>query len=72
MRVSQLARPPIQPHECENVETAICVNHNGLIRFTGDTEGRVFYCPQGREYWRYSKTVIGMNAPLRYQHERAI
>jgi len=66
VRISDLARPPIQPRETHDVETAICRNHKGLINVTGDTEGRVFFCPIGREFWRYSKQVNGFNTPLRY------
>lgn len=66
MKISDLARPPIQPHEIEGVETAICRNHKGLISVTGDREGSVWYCPIGREFWRYSKQVNGFNTPLRY------
>ena len=48
------------------METAICRNHKGLISVTGDVEGRVFLCPIGKEFWRFSKQVNGFNTPLRY------
>ena len=51
--VSPHARPPIQPHELEVAQDAICVYHKGLIAQTGDKAGRVFWCPKGRQYWRY-------------------
>jgi len=67
MKASDLARPPIQPIEAQGADTAICVNHKGLIREMGDKEGTVFYCPIGRMYWRYTKVRTGMNAPLKYE-----
>jgi len=66
LNISTLARPPIQPNETQGVETAICRNHKGLISVTGDVEGRVFLCPIGKEFWRFSKQVNGFNTPLRY------
>lgn len=52
---SPLARPPVQPPEIETAIDAICPYHKGLIRETGDIEGTVFWCPIGRQYWRYRK-----------------
>lgn len=72
MKLSPLASPPIQTHEIEQAPTAICVNHNGLIRHTGDREGRVFYCPIGKEFWRYAKSFQGINTPLRYAAESVL
>ena len=72
MKLSNLARPPIQPSEIQGAPTAICVNHKGLIRLTGDTEGRVFYCPVGREFWRYGKQVSGMHSALPYAREAVL
>ena len=70
MKLSNLARPPIQPHETDKAETAICCHHSGLIRLTGDKDGRVFYCPVGKEFWRYSlKQQPGMYSPLPYAPE---
>lgn len=51
--LSTLARPPIQTHEVEHAKDAVCPQHNGLIRETGDKPGTVFWCPVGRMYWRY-------------------
>jgi hypothetical protein len=51
--VSTVARPPIQPHELEVAQDSICVYHKGRITHTGDRRGRVFWCPIGRQYWRY-------------------
>lgn len=67
MKFSSLARPPIQPHEAERAEESICRNHDGLVLVTGDREGRVMFCPIGREYWRYTKQQTGMFAPLSYE-----
>lgn len=53
MKLSDIARPPIQAHEIEGVDHAICPNHGGLIRETGDRAGRVLFCPIGMEYFRY-------------------
>jgi hypothetical protein len=65
--VSTLARPPIQPHELEVAQDAICVYHRGLITQTGDKVGRVFWCPVGRCYWRYEpEREAGFKTPLRY------
>lgn len=66
MKASDLARPPITPAEATVADTAICRNHKGLISVTGDKEGSVWFCPIGREYWRYSKQQNGFNTPLRY------
>lgn len=63
---SPLARPPIQPDEAKNADTAICRNHKGLITVTGDVEGRVFFCPIGKSYWRYQMNEPGMYSPLSY------
>ena len=73
MKLSNLAHPPIQPKETDKAETAICRNHNGLIRLTGDRDGRVFFCPVGNEFWRYSaKRETGMHSPLPYGPEARI
>lgn len=67
MRTSDLARPPVTTEEMRMADTAICTLHNGLIRQTGDRDGRVFYCPIGRMYWRYTRTRgINMHSALKY------
>ena len=64
---SQDARPPIQPEEMAMCDDAICLNHRGLIRQTGAKEGTVFWCPVGRQYWRYKgRERTGFNARLNY------
>jgi len=55
VKFSDLARPPIQPHEAEHADHAICCHHGGLIRETGDREGRVLFCPIARQFWRYQR-----------------
>ncbi len=67
MKTSDLARPPIQPHETEHAETALCNFHNGNARAPWAREGQVFYCPIGRQFWRWSATPgHGMYSPIRY------
>lgn len=73
MKFSSLARPPIQPEEAEDAQHSICPLHNGLVRETGDVEGRVLFCPIGRMYWRYTaKPANGMYAPLPYPQGRVV
>ncbi len=72
MKFSNLAKPPIQPEEASKADTSICPTHEGIVRFTGDAEGKVYFCPVGGEMWRYTLKRTGMNAPLSYQHEKAI
>lgn len=72
MKLSDLARPPIQPHEAEGAEHWICPNHKGLIAssFTEADVGRVYFCPVGREFYRFTTPRSGMYAPLDYPQER--
>lgn len=61
------ARPPVQASEAEAAEDAICPYHKGLITVTGAKEGAVFWCPTGRQYWRYRRhTNDGFRTRLRY------
>lgn len=61
------ARPPVQRDEAERAEDATCPYHRGLIAVTGGHEGQVYWCPIGRQYWRYRKnTNDGFRTPLRY------
>lgn len=53
--VSDCADPPISQEEARTAAHANCRYHNGLIRLTGAKDGTAFYCPIGREAWRYSK-----------------
>lgn len=48
-------------------DDATCPYHRGLIISTGAAEGTVFWCPIGRQYWRYHvKSDDGFRAPIRY------
>lgn len=61
------ARPPIQGPEMETADDAICPYHRGLIALNGAPEGAVFWCPIGRQYWRYRKDKTpGFHTRLSY------
>lgn len=61
------SRPPVQNSELDTAQDAICPYHKGLITVTGSPEGVVYFCPIGRQYWRYRKhTNDGFRARLRY------
>ena len=65
--LSQDARPPIQRDEAEIAQDAICSYHKGLVRSVPPKEGEVFWCPIGRQYWRYRKnTNDGFRSRLSY------
>jgi hypothetical protein len=65
--VSPDARPPVQRDEAEAAPDSICPYHKGLVTLTGEREGAVFWCPIGRQYWRYRKnTNDGFRTRLRY------
>lgn len=72
---SELADPPILLDEIyaargRGDHETVCRRHKGLIATSPtatDTEGRVFYCPIGRMWWRYTKQMSGMYAPLNYR-----
>jgi len=49
------ARPPVQNSEMETADDAICPYHRGLISLNPPKEGTVFWCPIGRQYWRFRK-----------------
>lgn len=69
------AEPPITVEEARAADTAICRWHNGSIAHsptTNDVYGRVYLCPVGKSYWRYSREDAGMYAPLTYQAERIV
>ncbi len=71
---SSLADPPITAEDVRIAQasgdyTTVCRWHKGHISHSptsADTEGRVFYCPIGRQWWRYSKQVSGLYAPLKF------
>jgi hypothetical protein len=63
---SDLAEPAITVEEARAAETAICCWHNGRIKTEptqSDIEGRVYLCPIGRQYWRYSKQSGALKLP---------
>ena len=72
---SQFADPPILLEEINAArglgdQETVCRWHKGLIATSPtamDTEGRVFYCPVGRMWWRYTKKISGMHSPLSYR-----
>jgi hypothetical protein len=66
---SELAEPQITPDEARAAETAICRWHKGMIAHSpieSDVEGKTFFCPIGRQYWRYTKQISGFVKPLAY------
>ena len=67
---SDSADPPISIDEARAADASTCCWHNGRIKTdptSSDVEGRVYFCPIGREYWRLSKHEGGLKlAPLRY------
>lgn len=68
MIASNLARPPIQPDECEHADIAICRHHKGLVRFsTEEREGTVYFCPIGKQFWRYTQQQNSFTTPLPYR-----
>lgn len=67
------ARPPVQNTELDSATDAICPYHKGLISLMGDREGSVFWCPIGRQYWRYRKnTLNGFTTRLNYPKRTGI
>ncbi len=67
MKSSELARPPVTAAEAERADHAICRIHGGHVTEPWAHEGRVFYCPLGREFWRYTRTPRdGFHAPIHY------
>lgn len=67
---SERADPPISLEEARSAATTNCPRHRGLIaqeRTQADTEGRVYFCGVGRQYWRYASKSGGKLAPLNYR-----
>ncbi len=65
-RFSELALPPIRPEEAEKADYALCPYHNGEARAPWAHEGRVFYCPIGRQFWRFTEKRSAFNARIHY------
>lgn len=67
---STRADPPISAEEARNAATTNCPRHRGLIASQptqDDTEGRVYLCGVGNQYWRYTrKAGIGRLPALKY------
>jgi len=66
---SSLAEPPINPAEAMAVDlgcdTTLCLRHPREYTYL-NTDGKVYFCPVGRMYWRYSKQPSEFLRPLRY------
>jgi hypothetical protein len=66
---SELAEPLITPEEAKAADTAVCRVHKGRIAdglAAGDYYGRVLWCPIGSMYWRLTKHLSGLQAPLKF------
>ncbi len=67
---SALADPPITAEEARAVDlsgdTTVCRWHRGLHTHL-NTDGKVYFCPIGRMYWRYAKQPSDFLKPLRYR-----
>jgi hypothetical protein len=64
---SDIADPPITVDEAWIAETSTCRWHNGRIKtdpLETDVDGKVFFCPIGRQYWRYTKKDNAFFRPL--------
>jgi len=67
---SSLADPPITLAEALAVDlkcdTTVCRRHRGEYTYL-NMDGKVYFCPIGRMYWRYSKMPSEFLRPLRYR-----
>jgi hypothetical protein len=52
---SSLAEPPISDDEASNAEPALCPRHGGIVGQRGEHFGMVFWCPTGKECFRYTR-----------------
>jgi hypothetical protein len=66
---SSLADPPIALAEALAVDlgrdTTLCRRHRGEFTHL-NFNGKVYFCPVGRMYWRYTKRPSEFLRPLRY------
>ena len=66
---SSLADPPITLAEALAVDlgrdTTLCRSHRGQFAHL-NVDGRVYFCPGGRMYFRYTKRPSEFLKPLRY------
>jgi hypothetical protein len=64
---SPLAEPPITSEEAGSVDlatnTTVCRWHGGQLTSL-NAEGKVYFCPIGRQYWRFSKQLCDFFRPL--------
>lgn len=64
---SELADPPITIAEARAVDlgrdTTFCRWHKGEFTHL-NAEGAVYFCPAGRQYWRYTKQLSDFLRPL--------
>jgi hypothetical protein len=65
VKFSDLATPPVTTAEAERADHSICPYHGGKPG-TWWQEGRVYFCPIGKSFWRYGERRNGMYAPLLY------
>lgn len=72
LRVSADADPPITEAEARAAPATICCRHNGLVRSFGDKDGSVFYCPIGKQYWRYTRKGRAFYKALAYSSKGVV
>ena len=65
--MSPHAEPPISEDEAKTAPIAVCLWHDGIVRLTGDREGAVYFCPIGRQYWRYTRKRVQFWRGLSYR-----
>lgn len=67
---SKLADPLISEQEALNAQPTVCPWHKGRIAHSptpSDWDGKVYFCPVGKQFWRYSTKVNELLRPLRYK-----
>jgi len=67
VKVSDFALPPVTQAEAERAEHSVCPYHRKSPR-NWWREGQAYFCPVGRQLWRYTEKRVGMYAPLPYSH----
>jgi hypothetical protein len=67
---SELADPAITIAEARAVDlgrdTAVCRWHKGDFTHL-NADGKVYFCPVGRQYWRYTKQLSAFLRPLQHR-----
>jgi hypothetical protein len=56
---SSFAVPPITDEEARGAALSVCPHHGAHPAPGWFREGRVFHCPIGDEFWRYSEQGSG-------------